>query len=89
MSDGKENKQAMPDRILRTLKGAKDGHETLWRHVVAEAVMALFARGIPVTPESLIEQIKTAMPTDDPVFGKITSGAAIERLQQFVAKEQQ
>ncbi|AQZ51941.1 hypothetical protein [Martelella mediterranea] len=89
MSDKKESKQAFADRVVRTVNDAKRGDETLWRHPVAEAVMALFAAGRPVTPESLIEQIKNTMPTGDPVLGDKTSGAAIERLQQFVGIEKQ
>lgn len=86
--DTKKNKFSdLTDRMNRARGIVENGDPSLWRYVLAEAVMIRLENGLPLSAPGLIETISSDMPPNDPVLRELTLTAAIERLQKFVVTE--
>lgn len=75
--------------IERTVKIAREGDPTLWRHPLADATVALLEAGLPVTIDSLIAKLEVPGDPNEPdiALRRGVSEAAIDRLREIVAQQ--
>ena len=79
--------KSIEEKIASTMKRVREGDPTFWRHPLANATVALLERGVPVTINTLIEQLQVTGEGAEVVLRQEVSEAAIERLRQIVVKK--
>mgnify|MGYP000612552849 CR=1 FL=1 len=82
-----EVKKSMEEKLADTMRKAREGDPTFWRHSLADATVSLLEAGESVTIESLIAKLEASGDGPSVVLKREVSQAAIERLRQIVVKQ--
>ena len=80
-------KKSIEEKLEATMRKAREGDPTFWRHPLAEATVSLLETGEPVTIESLIARLEVAGDGPSAVLRREVSKAAIQRLREIVVKK--
>lgn len=88
MNDRRSSRNVL-ERVTRTMEKIRHGDERLWRHPLADATVALLARGNLVTVETLIAELERMGNVEQPdvTMRAAASKAAIDRLRQAVLEQ--